>query len=327
MAARVPAATASPGGMAGEPSVAGDGSLGYASRLAPRDDLGGVLGAPEVYDDEQAAAHKARVLADLIAASKHLVVFTGAGISTSIGIPDFRGPNGVWTKQRRGEAPPKASMPFEHARPSLTHQALLALQREGRLKYLVSQNVDSLHLRSGYPREHLAELHGNCFAERCEDCAREYVRDFEVGSVGFKPTGRRCEADGCHGALRDHCLDWDDALPIAELERAEKEAAKADLALCLGTSMVITPACDIPMRALWKRKHKPEGGKVAIINLQSTPKDKRAALVVRAPCDQIFEQVMRRLQIPIPSCERHARAGGGRGRGGGGARAGRGAGG
>ena len=128
---------------------------------------------------------------------------------------DFRGPNGVWTKQRRGEALPKASIAFEHARPSITHQALLALQRSGKLKYLVSQNVDSLHLRSGFPREQLAELHGNCFAERCDACGKEYVRDFELCSVGFKSTGRRCTA--CKGALRDHCLDWDNALPEDEV--------------------------------------------------------------------------------------------------------------
>ena len=119
----------------------------------------------------------------------------------------------MWTKQRRGEPLPKASIPFAQARPSLTHQALVALQRTGRLKYLVSQNVDALHLRSGFPRSLLAELHGNCFAERCEACMHECVRDFELSSVGFKPTGRRCAF--CKGRMRDHCLDWDDAVPVA----------------------------------------------------------------------------------------------------------------
>ena len=127
------------------------------------------------------------------------IAFTGAGISTAAGIPDFRGPNGVWTKQRRGEEAPKASVPFEQARPSLTHQALLGLHRAKKLQYLCSQNVDCLHLRSGFPRDKLAELHGNCFAERCEQCLREYIRDFEVESVGFKPTGRRCSS--CNGVL------------------------------------------------------------------------------------------------------------------------------
>jgi mono-ADP-ribosyltransferase sirtuin 6 len=279
----------------------GEGSLGYASRLSYRAELGGELGAPEQAVSADTSDKQARELADLIRSSQHLVAFTGAGISTSSGIPDFRGPDGVWTKQRQGEPLPKASVPFEHACPSYTHQALLALQRAGRLHYLVSQNVDSLHLRSGFPRGSIAELHGNCFAERCETCGAEYVRDFEVGSVGFKPTGRRCAKDGCRGALRDHCLDWDNALPEDELAAAERHAAKADLVLCLGTSMVITPACDIPLRALFKRKHKPSGGKLVIVNLQSTPKDGKAALVIHAKVDGVMRVVMRELGVPMPS--------------------------
>ncbi len=278
----------------------GDGSLGYASRLSFREDLGGELGAPEVHDSTESTESKAIALAALIRQAKHVVCFTGAGISTSAGIPDFRGPEGVWTKQRRGEALPNASCPFEHARPSYTHQALLALQRSGKLQYLVSQNVDSLHLRSGFPRSSLAELHGNCFAERCETCGAEYVRDFEVCSVGFKRTGRRCTAGACRGMLRDHCLDWDDALPEDELQMAERHAAKADLCLCLGTSLVITPACDIPLRALSKRKHKPRGGSLAVVNLQPTPKDGKAKIVIHSKVDGVMRIVMRELGIQVP---------------------------
>ena len=85
-------------------------------------------------------------------------------------------------------------------------QALVALHTAGKLRYTVSQNVDGLHLRSGLPRDRLAELHGNCFAERCGRCDREYVRDFEMETVGFKYTGRKC--DSCNGRLKDSILDW-----------------------------------------------------------------------------------------------------------------------
>lgn len=85
-------------------------------------------------------------------------------------------------------------------------QALVALDRAGKLSYTVSQNVDGLHLRSGLPRSRLAELHGNCFSERCGRCDREYVRDFEMETVGFKYTGRKC--DSCGGRLKDSILDW-----------------------------------------------------------------------------------------------------------------------
>ncbi len=90
--------------------------------------------------------------------------------------------------------------------PTCWTQALLALHQTGKLSYTVSQNVDGLHLRSGLPRDRLAELHGNCFAERCGRCGREYVRDFEMETVGFKHTGREC--DDCGGRLKDHILDW-----------------------------------------------------------------------------------------------------------------------
>lgn len=113
----------------------------------------------------------------------HIVAYTGAGISTACGIPDFRGPNGVWTAQRRGLPMPRARVSFLYAQPSLTHMALLGLMQAGKLPHICSQNVDSLHLRSGVPRSQLSELHGNCFAERCPACAREYVRDFEMDSV------------------------------------------------------------------------------------------------------------------------------------------------
>ena len=97
---------------------------------------------------------------------------------------------------------PAASCRFDRARPSFTHVALVALQREGYVRYLVSCNVDCLHVRSGYPREEMAELHGNCFAERCELCETEYVRDFEMPSVGFKTTGGGSGARGATTAGR-----------------------------------------------------------------------------------------------------------------------------
>lgn len=103
---------------------------------------------------------------------------------------------------------PLLTTSFVYARPSLTHMALLGLMRAGKLTYVCSQNVDSLHLRSGVPRAQLAELHGNCFSEKCLRCRTQYYRDFEVETVGFRPTGRRCTQPGCRNDLVDHVLDW-----------------------------------------------------------------------------------------------------------------------
>ncbi|GMP66531.1 hypothetical protein CsSME_00026853 [Camellia sinensis var. sinensis] len=145
----------------------------------------------------------------MIQKSKHLVVFTGAGISTSCGIPDFRGPKGVWTLQREGKGVPEASLPFHRAMPSMTHMALVELEKAGFLKFVISQNVDSLHLRSGIPREKLAELHGNSFREICSKCGVEYLRDFEVETIGLKKTSRSCSDVKCGAKLKDTVLDWE----------------------------------------------------------------------------------------------------------------------
>ena len=289
------------------------GSLGYAERLSWRDDLGGQLGDPELSEADADLERKVDALADLVADAKAkggAVVHTGAGISTSVGIPDFRGPNGIWTLQKEGKSMPAASCRFDRARPSFTHVALVALQREGYVRYLVSCNVDCLHVRSGYPREEMAELHGNCFAERCELCETEYVRDFEMPSVGFKTTGRRCVARGCDdgsgrgGRLRDQVLDWEDPLPPEELKRAERESKEAALALVLGSSLQITPSCDLPLKTTRRRRDGSEAGKLAIVNLQMTPKDRHATLVVHAKVDRVMWGLTRRLGVAVPEYAR-----------------------
>ena len=109
------------------------------------------------------------------------------------------------------------------------------------------ENVDGLHLRSGLPRSKLSILHGDCFVEKCERCKLEYVRDFDVGGVSFKPTGRLCEDDKCQGVLRDVVVDWNDALPEIDLDEAEKVCRSADLVIALGTSLRIVPAGRLPL--------------------------------------------------------------------------------
>ncbi|XP_061775744.1 NAD-dependent protein deacetylase sirtuin-6 isoform X2 [Nerophis ophidion] len=256
-------------------------SVNYAAGLSPYADKG-VCGLPEVFDNPEELKAKVESLAELIRESKHLVVHSGAGISTSAGIPDFRGPKGVWTLEEKGECP-HFNTTFEEARPSLTHMALLGLQRAGYLKYLISQNVDGLHVRSGFPRQ--------------------YVREKVIGVMGLKPTGRYCDVvrsrglRACRGKLMSTILDWEDALPDRDLNKADSASRLADLALTLGTSLQIKPSGDLPL--LTKRK----GGKVVIVNLQPTKHDKHAHLLIHGYVDQVMEQLMDHLGLDIPKWE------------------------
>ncbi|GAB4845947.1 ditrans,polycis-polyprenyl diphosphate synthase [Ancistrocladus abbreviatus] len=265
-------------------------SLGYAEKLSKIEDVGKV-GMTEYFDPPHVLQEKIEQLSMMIRKSKHLVVFTGAGISTSCGIPDFRGPKGIWTLQREGKALPEASLPFHRAMPSVTHMALVALEKAGFLKFVISQNIDGLHLRSGLPRQKLSELHGDSFMEICSSCGVEYVRDFEVETIGLNETSRRCS---CGAKLRDTVLDWEDALPPKEINPAEKHCRMADLVLCLGTSLQITPACNLPLKCLRG------GGKLVIVNLQKTPKDKKASLVIHGLVDKVIMGVMGQLNLQIP---------------------------
>ncbi|XP_077989093.1 NAD-dependent protein deacylase sirtuin-6-like [Glandiceps talaboti] len=271
-------------------------SVNYAAGLSDYENKG-KCGLPETFDNEETIEEKVQTLANIIKDCKHLVVHTGAGVSTSAGIPDFRGPKGVWTLEKKGETP-KLDVTFDSARPTKTHMALVALEKAGIVKYLISQNVDGLHLRSGFPRDRFSELHGNMFIEECDKCGRQYVRDQPVPTVGLKVTGNPCtwskSMGRCRGRLHDVILDWEDSLPNRDLYLADEHSRKADVSLCLGTSLQIIPSGNLP---LLTRKG---GGKLIICNLQPTKHDKKADLLIHGYVDDIISQVMQKLGLPIP---------------------------
>ncbi|KAK0416385.1 hypothetical protein QR680_012453 [Steinernema hermaphroditum] len=274
-------------------------SLNYADALKPYDDKG-VLGAPEEFDSSSDLEAKAKELAEWIREAKCCVLHTGAGISTAAGIADFRGPNGVWTLEARKQK--AASVNFEEATPTFTHFAINALEKAGFVKFVVSQNVDGLHVRSGFPVDRLAEVHGNIFAEQCDRCFRRFHRNRVVGTVGFKPTGKPCEAGNtgkpCRGQLTDFALDWDDALPEHDFKLSQKYSRAADLSISLGTTLQINPAGNLPLLA------KKNGGRFVSINLQKIKHESKTDLSIKGKCDEVMEKVMVHLGIAVvnPRC-------------------------
>eukprot|EP00095_Tigriopus_kingsejongensis_P006045 snap_masked-scaffold651_size119386-processed-gene-0.22 protein:Tk06045 transcript:snap_masked-scaffold651_size119386-processed-gene-0.22-mRNA-1 annotation:"mono-adp-ribosyltransferase sirtuin-6" len=264
-------------------------SCNYAEGLSPYPHKGR-LGAPEKWDEPEKVRTQVRVLAGWLRESRHTVVHTGAGISTSAGIPDFRGPKGVWTLARRG-LKPEQSLDWDQARPTLTHRTLAHWAERDRVQFVVSQNIDGLHMRSGLSRDRLAELHGNMFVDQCSVCQRQFVRSGAAPTVGQKVSTRACpavKANGraCRGRLADFVLDWEAELPERDLDLALAHSTLATLSLVLGSTLQIIPAGQMPT---WTQKFHPAAGKLVIINLQPTQYDRRADLVIRDYVDNVMQ--------------------------------------
>ena len=272
-------------------------SCSYADGLSPYEDKG-VLGLPEKFDSVDAIEEKCKLLSEWILESQHVVFHTGAGISTSAGIPDFRGPNGVWTLEKQGMKP-NINISFNDAVPTKTHMALKKLVEVGYVKFIVSQNIDGLHLRSGINRQNIAELHGNMFTEQCGTCKRQFIRYSATTSVGQKPLGSTCLGSqisrrGCRGKLVDTILDWEANLPDDDLIMADYHSSVADLSVALGTTLQIVPSGNLPT---FTKKY---GGRLAIINLQPTKHDKKADLMIHSYVDEVLIKVMKYLGLEIP---------------------------
>jgi len=231
-------------------------------------------------------------LTALLHASKHMLVFTGAGISTGSGIPDFRGPEGVWKRRQpvyyhdfmRSEAARiehwdfklEGWPAFRDARPNATHQAIARLEQAGRLVAVVTQNIDALHARAGTSVERLVELHGtNSFVE-CQTCGR--LTDPEAHFECFRKTRRppQCE---CGGYLKPATISFGQNLRNEDLERAEAAAKAADLVVALGSTLSVYPAASIPLLAANR------GAPYVIINRGPTEHDDLPEVTLRLEGD------------------------------------------
>ena len=247
---------------------------------------------------EQRLEQHIQTIARWLLESEHTVAFTGAGVSTDSGIPDFRGPEGVWTRRDAGLPPPRWRVSPGLIKPNASHLSLLELQRLGKLRFLITQNTDNLHRRSGIHPELLAELHGNGQLMRCLSCDRLYPRR-EVGwdtnrwGPGYrtqKPLPGQPSCTACGGRLISSIVNFGDPLPQKELELADLHARQCDLMLVLGSSLMVNPAASLVGLALRS------GARVVLANQGKTPYDEAVTLRVCTSIGEVIPPVVERVK-------------------------------
>ena len=229
-----------------------------------------------------------QTLARLIDDASRVVVFTGAGISTESGIPDFRSPTGIWSQTtpiyfdeyvasadaRREAWRRKFEIDKDMigAEPNRGHRAVAKLVRTGKVSAVITQNIDGLHQESGVPDAYMIELHGNATYATCLDCASRY--ELEPIKAAFQETGALPQCQVCAGIVKTATISFGQAMPQAPMERARDETLASDLFLAIGSSLVVYPAAGFPAMA------KKNGAKLVILNRDPTDLDGIADLVL-----------------------------------------------
>jgi NAD-dependent deacetylase len=230
-------------------------------------------------------------LRELLVAARHAVVFSGAGISTESGIPDFRSPGGIWTRMapidfqdfvrsdemRREAWRRRFAMEdtFRAAEPNRGHRAVATLVRRGTVSSVITQNIDGLHQASGVPDRQVIELHGNTTYAACLDCGERH--ELAPIRAAFERDETPPVCVKCEGLVKTATISFGQSMPVLAMRRAEAETLAADLFIVLGSSLVVYPAAGFPELA----KH--NGAKLVIVNREETGLDRYADLVLHEP--------------------------------------------
>jgi NAD-dependent deacetylase len=243
---------------------------------------------------------------DLIRRSKKVIVFTGAGVSTESGIPDFRSPGGVWQKynpedfyyqkfisseesrEKYWQMSREFYDPLKNAEPNAAHRAVSELEKMGKLDCVITQNIDNLHQRAGSSPEKVIELHGTAVSVSCLACRKKYPRE-EIQSWllrGVKVP--RCDA--CGGILKPDTVSFGQSMPVQETEEAFHRARGCDLFIVIGSSLVVQPAASVPLEA------KEGGAKLVIINREPTYHDSLADVVIHGSAGEVMSKVLKYLK-------------------------------
>ena len=240
-------------------------------------------------------------IADLIVNAKRVVVFTGAGISTESGIPDFRSPGGIWerfdpeefTYQRLMGSPEARKRWWQvfqkrglttDAEPNQAHLAIAELDKVGKLDCVITQNVDNLHQKAGLPDDKVLELHGNMRWVSCLNCGRRCPIEHVKARLDKGEEIPDCEA--CHGILKPDVVLFGETLPEKVFEEAIRRSHSADLFIVIGSTLIVYPAAYIPTEAI------NAGAKLVIINLSSTPLDSQATVLIRTKAGETMAKVI-----------------------------------
>ncbi len=239
------------------------------------------------------------MLSELISDSKAPIFFTGAGISTNSGIPDFRGPKGIWktnkpiyfqefinSKEKRIESWEKKfsnELNINKAKPNLGHQKIAEIMKIKNLSHLITQNVDNLHQETGVNEDQITELHGNATYAKCLDCQLRY--DLSELKESFLRTNEPPLCDECNGLIKTATVSFGQPMPEEEMVIAQKKSINSDLFICIGTSLAVFPAADLPVLA------KETGSKLVIINNEPTQMDHIADLVINRDISEVFSEI------------------------------------
>ena len=245
---------------------------------------------------------KIETIAGWIVASKGVVVFVGAGMSTESGIPDFRSPGGVWDRydpedfqfqrflidERSRENYWKMATEMydsmKDAKPNAGHLAIAELERLGKLDCLITQNIDGLHFKAGNSAQRVLELHGTAMAVACVSCGKRFEREPVQARIVSGEKAPRCEA--CGGLLKPATIFFGQAMPEWETAEAYRRSEASDLFIVVGSSLVVHPAASMPVVA------KRAGAKLVIINRDETPLDNLADMVVHGEAGKMTEAIL-----------------------------------
>ncbi|MBU2622710.1 MAG: Sir2 family NAD-dependent protein deacetylase [Proteobacteria bacterium] len=245
--------------------------------------------------------------ADLLERSNKIVAFTGAGVSTESGIPDFRSPGGIWEKyepvyyqdflddedaRRRYWSRSRATYPvLRDALPNPTHSALFELERMGKLDCIITQNIDRLHHRAGNLPEKIIEIHGNSAFAVCLNCRKIYPREEIQKLLEENDEIKVPHCAECKGFLKDATISFGQPMPEKETSEARRRAEGCDLMFTLGSSLVVYPAAYMPRYA-----HQ-AGARLIIINKTATPLDHLASVVIHAKTGEVLQQIVKEVKM------------------------------